>query len=582
MAQKRQVKQDSAVQPKATQSQEQSTYAPIINRMNSIMSAYGNLPIDSLYSAFGRASAYWANMPSVQNSRIKALNPLPCDFSKAELNSFLVNPQNSELQLQQVGEGLRWTAYSWQKLIKSYADMLQFHSYAIPQHITADELKSDEFKREFRLVDKIIKALSPRSFGQKAAMQALTQGKVFYVPRYSVDKSHNKVNHFFMQELPKQWCTIIGENSVSDWVVSFNLMYFMQMGTDFRQFGDLFTPYMSDFNDWLMTPENKRKQFKNEKFVYATRNNTYEQGLRSAWVQDGRFFYYVSLPIEKVWTFEIDESTAIVASPLSGLMQTFAQQADYEAAQLSLILNPLIKIFTGEIPYYSANEAKEDDGFRLSLGGRAVFEEFWRNLMASNNTAGTAFFTAPVQNIRSHDYPESANSNSVASSFLNYGLAKSGSQGVIPITNQPTEEAVKASEKLEPKYAQAIYGTMERMVNYILNNELNLNWEYNVRVFGDIYSDDIVRANALKELNNGDVSAFFILAALDEQSILDKAVMCDMVRSIELLDKLQAPQTAYTQSGRNTPKSDTNGAPTKTETKKKTDEIDKSVNEGVE
>jgi len=547
----------------AENAQQKSSYAPILERMNNIMGQFAGLPLDSVYNVFSRA---WANQPQIQNSRIKALNPLPCDFTKQELNEFLLSPQNSETQLQQVGEGLKWTNYSWFKIIKSYADMLQFHCLILPQNVTAEEIKSEAFKREFRLVNKVKKSLKAREVGRKTAKQAEAQGKVFYVPRYSVDKSHNKCNYFFMQQLPSKWCTIIGQNSLSGWTISFNLMYFYTMGTDYRQFGDLFEPYMNDFNEWITA--DSRKAFRC-KYVYASRNNAERMETEvKAWYQNGRWMYYVSLPIDRVWTFDIDDSTAIVASPFSGLMQTFAQQADYEAAQLSLVLNPLIKIFTGEIPYYQSTGAKEDDGFRLSIGARALFEAYFDQLMARTNTAGVGLYTAPVENIKSHDFAEAAGANDVSKKFLDYGMAKSGVQSLIPITDRPTEEAIKAAEKLEPQFAQHIYRTFENMMNHIFDS-LNLQFEWRVHFFGDVYSDAQVRADALKQIDKGDISAWAIICALDDMSILEKVSLGETIKSSGFIELLQPPQLSYTQSNKSTvtPIKET-GAPTKTEQEK--------------
>lgn len=556
----------------------QSSYAPIIERMNNIMGQYSGLPLDSVYNAFGRTMGYWANQPQLQNSRVKSLNPLPCDYSKDELNEFLKSPQNSEYQLQQIGEGLKWTNYPWFKDIKSYADMLQFHSLVLPQHATADEIKSDGFKREYRLVSKIVKALNPRANGRKATMQAGTQGKVFYVPRYSIDRSHNKVNTFFMQELPKQWCTIIGKNSISEWTISFNLMYFMTPGTDYRQFGDLFEPYMQDFNNWVTA--DTRKAFKG-KYIYASRNNAEFENKIKVWQQNGRWFYYVSLPIDRVWTFEIDGSTAIVASPFSGLMQTFAQQSDYEAAQLSLVLNPLIKIFTGEIPYYESNQAKEDDGYRLSIGGRALFEALFNQLMAQNNTSGTAFFTAPVKNISSHNYAESANANEVSNSFLTYGGNKTGLNALIPITENPHQGVAEYSAKLEAQFAQRIYDIFSNMVNHILES-LNLRFEWRVSFWGNIYSDELVRSHALKLIDKGDLYGWYLLCSLDDISIYERTNINGIVSDSGLMELLQVPQTAYTQSSKSQPKSDTGGSPTKTEMEVTETKIEKQTESTTE
>lgn len=570
----------STAKTKSTQSkatEKVSSYSGAMEKINGLLSAYGNMPIDNVYSAFMRAGNYWSNLPSVQNSRVKAISPLPADFTKEELGEFLRNPAQSELPLQQVAEGLKWTAYPFYKIGKSYQDIPTYKNYVIPQYIDNETVKTENFKRELKLVDKVRKACNIPEIGHKVTGQAMMQGKVFYIMRSNIDKSHNKVNTIFFQELPKSWSIIIGFNNISTYTLSFNLMYFLQPGTDYRQFGDLFEPYMNEFDVWLSTPESERKISKRgEKFVYAARNNATIEGERRTWQQNGRWFYYVSLPIDRVWTFEIDDTTPIVASPLSGLMQTFAQQADYEAAQLSLILNPLIKIFTGEIPYCQSNGARDDDGLRLSLGLRAVFEGYWNNLMAQTNTSGTAFYTAPVENIKSHDYAESANANSVSQSFLTYGMSKTGLSGIVPITDRPTQGTAEISAKLEAKYPQCIYRTLEKMINYLLDS-LNLSYEWRVHIFGDIYSDEITRANALKELDKGDLSQYFILAALNDQSVLDKVAMCDVISGVGLLDRLQVPQTAYTQSGKSQPKSQTGGAPSKDQTQVEETKIEKQV-----
>ncbi len=550
-----------------------SSYSKITERLNNIVSTYSGLPMSSIYSAFDRAvSSSWNNLPSVQNSRVKSISPLPANITKEELGEFLRNPQNSELSLQQVSEGLKWTAYPFYKIIKSYQDIPTYKNYIIPKYLDENTLESESFKREFRLVEKIRENFNIPEIGHKVVGQALTQGKVFYIMRSDIDKSHNKVNTIFFQELPKAWSTIIGYNNISKYTISFNMMYFMQQGTDYRQFGDLFVPYINDFYNWWENKKAKRK----EKYVYASYNNEKIEGQRDVWEQNGTWFYYVSLPIDRVWTFEIDDTTPIVASPLSGLLQTFSQQADYEAAQLSLILNPLIKIFTGEIPYYQSNNAKDDDGFRLSLGMMKYFVNLFYELMRANQTAGAGLYAAPLENIKSHDFQEAAGANDINQKFSIYSGSKSGTNGIIPLTERPTEESVKASQKLESKYPQCIYRTLEKMLDNLLDN-LNLNYSWKTHVFGDIYSDELTRSNALKQLDKGDIASWFVLCALDNISLLDKLVMSKLVKLSGLLELQIPPQTAYTQSSKSQQKSDTGGAPSKDKTQVEETKIEKQV-----
>lgn len=555
----------------------------VLAKWNSIVEKYSDMGEDSIYAAFSRVGTNNADLSPLQHGRVQKINPLPADYTKSELGEFLRNPTTSEKPLQQISQGLRWTAYPYQKILKSYADMLTYRHYVFPQNVEKEDVLSKEFKREWRLVDQAEKKFGFEELGHQATGQAMATAKVFYVSRYSIDKSHNKVDYIFHQQLPSDWCQIIGYNNISKYTVSFNMMYFLQMGTDYRQFGDLFEPYIYDFNDIFERGDRKEK---GSKYIYATKADGREYrfdfdrvkhnaaGNPEMFMQNGRWYYYVSLPIDRVWTFEIDDTTPTCVPILSGLLQTFEQQSDYEAAQLSLIMNPLIKIFTGEIPYNTGDVAKREDDYKLSLGGRALFESYWNNLMRTTNTSGTAFFMAPAENIKSHDYAESANANELSSSFNSYAMGKSGLTALIPIEESPSGTVSEYSSKLESRFADRVYVTLKKMFETMLS-KWNLKWDWTVTIFGSIYNDEMSKSMAYKSLDKGDQYQWYILSALDNTTILDKLSGVAVLKESGFIDGLMPPQTSYTQakSGGNTDGSSAGnhgtsaeGAPTKDKT----------------
>ena len=79
-----------------------------------------------------------------------------------------------------------------------------------------------------------------------------------------------------------------------------------------------------------------------------------------------------------------------------------------------------------------------------------------------------------------------------------------------------------------------------------LYSTLNLTCEWDFRMFGSIYTDDETRKNAQAAIANGDISAHYILAALDTQSITDKISMMNVVKESGILDMLIPPVTSYT------------------------------------
>lgn len=132
------------------------SYDKAISRWNSLVDTYSDLGYGSLYQAFNRAGHGWANQPQINNARIKAINPLPADYTKEQLEMFLTSPQTSEIPLRQISQILRWPAYPFQKLIKSYADMLTYRHYVKPMHVDGTTAASEEFRREWRKFRQVV------------------------------------------------------------------------------------------------------------------------------------------------------------------------------------------------------------------------------------------------------------------------------------------------------------------------------------------------------------------------------------------------------------------------------------------
>lgn len=549
-----------------TKTQAKGFHRLAIEKFNALSEQYaGVLSASAFASAFSRAGFGMANQPSLQNSRIKAISSLPVDYTKDQIGGFLRNPYSHERELRETSEILRWTNYPYFKIIKTYADIPTDRYYFKPKYLTDDAAKTKDFEREAALLDKFNKELKPEQTLHKIRGEALLQGKAIYATRYQVDKAHNLINYAFLEQLPIDWCTIIGRNNISGWTVSFNMMYFLKPGTTVAQYGDLFQPYLEGFERMFMKKDDGRK------FVYASRNNASGVTIRKGdkkviffpenvdpdspgnprvFQQNGTWAYYVSLPIDRVWAFEIDDTTPAIIPPLAGMMLTYAQQADFEEIQKTLYTNPLVKIFTGEIPYFDDQGTRAEDTYKLSDGGRILFQYLFEEMMAKNNTAGTAFYMAPVENIKSHDYQESANANDISTTFNQYAGSKAGLAALIPVDKDIKAAQVEVARLIESRYATAcIYPQFERMMNWIYST-LNLKYDWEFKIFGTIFTEEQMRKDAEAEFARGDMSALFVIAALDGMSWLDKVAMLRAMDASGIMDLFRVPETAYTQSGK--------------------------------
>ena len=535
----------------------------LLARLNEIAEKYaGILGTNAYASAFERAGLGLQNQPQIQNTRIKSISALPVEYTKDQIGAFLRNPYNSEMPLRQTSEILRWTNYPYYKIIKTYQDIPTDRFYARPCRLSDDSAKDEAFRRESDLIDKFNRSIDPAGMLHEIRGHALLEGKCFYCSRFEVDKSHNAVRYAFLTQLPTERCRIIGRNNISKWTVSFDMMYFMEPGTDIMQYGDLFLPYVDGFKRMFEQPDNGgkyvyasyreqatvKRRGRDVKF-YPENANADGVGNPRVFEQNGTWAYYVSLPIDRVWTFEIDDTTPAVLPPLAGMMLTYAQQADFEEIQKTLYTNPLLKIFTGEIPYFDDDGTRVEDTYKLSDGGRMLFQYLFDALMTQNNTAGTAFYMAPVQNIKSHDFAESANANKISTTFNQYAGAKVGLAALIPVDEDIKAAQVEVTRLIESRYPSAvIYSQFTNMMN-TLYSALNMRYEWEFCVFGTIFTEEKIRKDAETALARGDMSALYILSALDGMSLNEKVSMLRAADASGIMDLFRVPQTSFTQSG---------------------------------
>lgn len=511
----------------------------MMQEFNALAARYEGMPMEAVMSAYSRATGN----PWIQNQRVKQVQSMPADYGKDAVAEAIKCPGGHEQMLRQTHRALEATAYPMFKIRKVYTDILTYRYYTAPAYLTQEDAKKAEFKREADLLDKFSHKLQPNAAAHKIAGQAIQDGKVFYTLRFRVDKSHNRVDYAFLQQLPADWVKIVGFNNVSGYTVAFDLFYFLQPGTDWRQFGDLFSPYLGPFND-VLRPQ-KGVVFASKWGVDLSRVDGDAPGSPEAYIQNGRWAYWVTLPPEKVWTFEIDDTNAVAASPMTGLYLSMLAIAQYEQVQLELVQNPLIAVLTGEIPYRNEPGASQDDQYRLSNGGRLFFETLWYQMMAENNTSGIGLYMAPVENMKLQQLSEAPSATEISTNGYAYAVEKSGLSGLIPITDEPRAGTVNISVKLESQYCNRIYQQFERMMDWAYST-LNLHFTWKFHMFGNICDDEKDLDRMTKSMSLGILPDLYRYNALMGRSLGDDVSMSAAVKESGVLDMRLPLVTSYT------------------------------------
>ena len=526
-------------------------YTSFSNLFRAVEAANPNLTQQQFMNAVSRTSmySYYTANPYVQNDRVKNISSKPNLITKEKIVECLLNPNGSELPLRELSDALVWTAYPYFKLIKTTADILTYRNYIYPKFTDESDAKTTEFKREWQLAERISESIKPEQTAHEATMMALKEGKAFYLLRKDVDRSHLKVNYCFLQQLPQDYVKIVGYNNVSKYSVAFNMMYFDKVGTDIYQYGDLFVPYMEDFYS-VVDPTYQVGKSGKVKIVYSSIAKNAKKvspnaiGSPEIYFENGRWFYWVTLPATSIWTFEIDDSTRNVISPFAGLMLSMSQIAQYENLQLELLANPLVALLHGEIETYDNSQQQMEDAYKLSPSGRQFFEALWYQMMYQNNTSGIGFYAAPLKNMKLEQLAEAPNATNISSNGSAYVMMKSGN-ALLPLSTEPRAGMVAYAAKIESQYGRCIYRTFENLMNFIFS-DVGLKREWRFKMFGNVFSEQDELEDARKGMTLGILIDTLRYDAILGHSILDDMSISDAISASGVLNKRVPLVTSYT------------------------------------
>jgi len=530
-------------------------YEELAKGVQRLNGQYGFLGADAIFSAFqaagGRNLLY--SWPQIQNRRVKSLNTREGAFSKDEISDMVQTPGDHERELRAVSASPASSAMTYSVILQTWQDMMAYCWYVYPTETLSDP-GFETTKREYMLANKIAKAMNVSAMARQINGQCVEYGKVFYTYRIKADKSHNKVDYAYMQQLPEDWCTIVGyNNGPGKYTVAFNMMYFMQPGTDPRQFGDLFLEYWPAFEDVVEVRESRGK------YVYSSAetkyginadkfiaNETAKTPGNPEWEQIGpTAYYWVTLPADKVMVFERNDRTADVVPETSGMLASMTQIPAFEAAQLEIVLSPLVSVLTGEIETYDTRGVPGADPMAVGPNTRELFETYWYDMLNRNNTSGVGLFAAPFKNMRLQSISDSVSNTNIVKSSLADQVQKAGMSALIPTSDDPKVGVAELSAKIQARAAMPIYWAFERMMNSIFE-KMNFKSTLEFHMFGDVFSWEREKEEARKDMTLGLLQATLKYNAMNGHTIMDDLAISEFIAKTDIMNKRLPLVTSYT------------------------------------
>lgn len=498
---------------------------------------------DRLFATKGSTDALnalgwaWNNNPYIQNERVKKIATPPFMKDRNSLEKSLESFANSEKELRQTSSQLSMTSYPLMKLSHLYADILSYRNYFFCRNATADECKTDDYKKERSMLRDWIDLFQPKRTFQSVVLKAQREGKVAYYMRDSKKEGKSGFNYVYLQELPSDYIKIVGWNSASKFMISFNFAYFWQPGTSPNQFPPIFAKYFNELNQII--PEEGRRR------PNARISKTLPEGVELYWA-DNQWFYWHILPMDECFVFSQDESNAFQVPNAMGLFLQAQDLQDYMYLQQQLLQLPLTGVITGTLPMVkNMDNTTATDGYALSTDAFA----FFTNMFNSVAPQGIQLFLDPATDHKFFKFDgDVLNNSAVVTNALQQFNSVASVGGLNSTTDKPNIMQVKTQQILEAEYVAKMYEQFSNCINVWWKNKLGLKYTWCFKIKGSVFADDNDFSKIEKGLSLGqnyllpEYLSFFDLSVDDIASIQEEII------NTKVYDKFQVLLSAYTQT----------------------------------
>lgn len=467
------------------------------------------------------------NNPFLQNQRLRRISSNASAKSKTDLQKALQSPQRNEQLFREESLFLSFTNYVYHSLLNLYRDIPLYNYYYTPKYVAKKDMQGDNFKKESKKVDKILKAFKVKQTFKKINKATQVEGKTTWLLRRSM-QNNGDIDFFVLQKLDSDMVKLTSIGSDQNFICSFNFMIFLNPMYSLDFYPPIFKEIFQELLDNGVIIEDSKGNLRFSPQALALAQNegklTYDGTFENS---NNNYLYWVQLPQTLAWTFSQDESHVNAFPDTIGLFMDLSELDGYRWIQSSILSNVVSSILTAEVPYIKDAQAGSDASV-FSPDSIIGFE----NLFKQNVSNMVLPFFAPFENYKLFTIENQPENLNIIYSRLRDLVATSGTSSLLGITEKPTVAMTVAAKQLAAAHCDYLTRQFENFLNYAVNNEFNLKYDWKITLWGDIYHwrDDVKIA---KELLSGGVKSVLpkILSA-EDMSLEDCICTSDYIDSL--------------------------------------------------
>lgn len=412
--------------------------------------------LDFAQSLLGNYSPYGnALTPLMVNQRMKDITLNPLQATETTLNQAMVDPKNSEIQLQAFSQDFEIQSQVYKKLLSYLGTMLSFDMTYTCTNAKSTDYKSKSYNKDLDVLKAFTDKFDYKQEFQTVVQEMLRNEAYFGVPRFGKDK-------YTLQELPASpTYTMITGRWDYGMLFSFNMYWFVLPGVDLDMYPDFF-----------------KKRYK-ELWVNGNGLQRYDPAMSPERRGNSMWVYWQDIPVDVGWVWKMNPTLSARVPYYSGLFLDLIQQPTMRALQKNINMAAAARIVIGEIPLLNkSTSAGVRDQFSISAKNLGEF------LSLVKSAIGEAVKTAavPLSGVQAISFPSD---NALYESYLRTALATSGVNTNLIFTSSVRPNAIESQLSLNVDESQmlALYPQFENFINYHVNN-MTKNFKFKVQFEG--------------------------------------------------------------------------------------------------
>lgn len=492
-------------------------------------------------SGIQTVAAKWNKLnPFLQNQRIKEIYTQAREYDKAAVSEFLQNPGSHEQELR----GLAWANSSSQQiyynLLRRSADIPKYNYYVIPEFLEMEEYDNKIFKNEDRLVNEWLELFNIPNTFKTIAMEVKREGKSSYLFRNKfIGEGQAKRPAFTtLQKMPTDWVKITGKSQLG-FTISFNMLYFLNIANSPSDFGEFMEKAWADMINSGVITETTLKDG-NRKYVFnvaEARNYqfTYNNQKYSSMIESNKigkqinYMFWLRMPYDICYTFGSDNSHPWVAPDTMGLMLKLQELSDYGQLAGLIASTPLSAVLTGEIETIDNPRAGKNE----SVYSPEVLQGYMAQFNAATSTNIEAWLW-PAKNIKLQQLSTDVNSSEIITTSTENLVVSGGESGMTITTDKPNVAQVTVAKLLAASQQNYVTLQFENVMNFILKHKLGFKYDWKIKIWGDIFTDESEKKFLKEIVANGNIALLPKLMSSEGISMRDTKAIINYIEQLDI------------------------------------------------